>query len=97
LYSFRVKSLFVQMPHNCGHEPPSSWQLHWQPGRLDWANFRLRIRWAVFENYRRSPNFWTTFLRKVMYSFWQKNGLGHTLGDIFTNSSGHLAWQSKVS
>jgi hypothetical protein len=24
LYSFRVKSLFVQMPHNCGHEPPSS-------------------------------------------------------------------------
>jgi hypothetical protein len=28
---------------------------------------------------------------KVMYSFWQKNGLGHTLGYFFANSSGHPA------
>jgi hypothetical protein len=36
-----------------------------------------------------SPNFWANFLNANIFSYILKNGLGHILGDFFTNSSGH--------
>jgi hypothetical protein len=40
------------------------------------------------ENYRSSSLFSTV---RAMHWFWRKNGLGYSLGDFFTNSSGHPA------
>jgi hypothetical protein len=43
--------------------------------------------WQLFENYRNSQIFNTLFYRKRYVLI----GLGHILGDCFTNSSGHPA------
>jgi hypothetical protein len=41
-------------------------------------------------NYRSNPTFWaTSFHGKSCASVLTKNGSGFTLGDFFTNSSGH--------
>jgi hypothetical protein len=62
----------------------------------DWTNFRpsggCLLRAGFFRNYRSSAHYWTIFLHLISYIFiLSKNGLGHILGDFFTNSSGHPA------
>jgi hypothetical protein len=43
-----------------------------------------------FESYKSSTTCWATFCYgKSCILFWTKTGLGYTLGDFFTNSSGH--------
>jgi hypothetical protein len=40
---------------------------------------------------------WTIFsIISVKYLFWQKNGLGYILGNIFTNASGYPLWELHV-
>jgi hypothetical protein len=43
----------------------------------------------ILGNDGRSANSWATFCLETSYVFFGKNGLGNTLGDFFTNSSGH--------
>jgi hypothetical protein len=54
--------------------------------------------WAIVffrqfhSKYERSPNFRATIITvKVKILVLTKNGLGHILGEFFTNSFGHLA------
>jgi hypothetical protein len=52
------------------------------------------LLWAVFENYRSSLNYWTTFPLRIYIHilcwFWQK-WVGSYWGDYFSNSFGHSA------
>jgi hypothetical protein len=43
-----------------------------------------------FENYRSGANLWATFVRGTSYVYVSANNWsGYSLGDYFTNSSGH--------
>jgi hypothetical protein len=47
---------------------------------------------SFLKNYRNSPPLWATFIHGFDNVFnVDKNVLGYTLGDFFTNSSGHPA------
>jgi hypothetical protein len=64
-----------------------------QPGRPDWANFRLMgdsLLCAVFLNYISNQNgLPTLFHCKIYVLILTKNELGYISGDFFTNSSSH--------
>jgi hypothetical protein len=44
------------------------------------------LRWAVFFNWRSSPNFWDTFFHGKSDEHFYKNGLGYILGDFFSQT-----------
>jgi hypothetical protein len=50
-----------------------------------------RPGWAVFYEIKKVAHiFWELlYTIKVMHYFWQNNGMGYILSDVFTNSSGH--------
>jgi hypothetical protein len=63
-------------------------------GRPGWANFLASgdcLLGAVFYEIKKVAHiFWELlYTIKVMHYFWQNNGMGYILSDVFTNSSGH--------
>jgi hypothetical protein len=64
----------------------------WNEGWPNWSNFRILGRLltsgSCFENFRSSPILWASYFLQLSYVIGlTKNGLGHILGDFFTNVS----------
>jgi hypothetical protein len=70
-----------------------TWEQGDQNGRI-FTNWSVVFFGQFIENYRSSSNSKATFFPQyhLCINFY-KNGFGYVLGDFFTNSSSHPAWE----